>query len=102
MKLPRISGLEVLRRLRAEPRTRPIPMVILTTSVEEQDVVAGYNLEANSYIRKPVDFSQLAEVQRHTGLYWLVNNKPPCWPEWNDGKVFAGFGNRGRGRPCPF
>jgi DNA-binding response OmpR family regulator len=77
LKLPKIGGLDVLRRLRAESSTRLIPVVILTSSVEEQDVISGYNLGCNSYIRKPVDFSQFAAAVRTLGLYWMVLNEPP-------------------------
>jgi len=77
LKLPRLDGLEVLRRLRADARTRLLPVVILTTSTEEQDVIAGYNLGANGYVRKPVDFTQFAEAVRYLGLYWLVLNEVP-------------------------
>ena len=77
LKLPRIDGLEVLRRIRADPRTCLQPIVILTSSREEQDIVNGYSLGANSYIRKPVDFSQFMEAIRQLGLYWLVLNEPP-------------------------
>jgi two-component system response regulator len=77
LKLPRIGGLEVLRQLRADPRTRHLPVVILTTSVEERDVIRGYELGCNSYIRKPVDFLQFTEVVKTLGLYWLVLNQPP-------------------------
>ena len=77
LKLPKIDGLEVLRRIRADPRTRLQPIVILTSSREEQDIVTGYSLGANSYIRKPVDFSQFMEAIRQLGLYWLVLNEPP-------------------------
>jgi two-component system response regulator len=77
LKLPKIGGLEVLRRLREDPRTRLLPVVILTSSVEEQDVVRGYDLGCNSYIRKPVDFEQFTEAVRILGLYWLVLNQPP-------------------------
>jgi two-component system response regulator len=77
LKLPKIDGLEVLRRVRDEPRTRLLPVVILTASSEEQDLIASYGLGANSYIRKPVDFRQFAEAVRQLGLYWLVLNVPP-------------------------
>ncbi|MBI2353409.1 MAG: response regulator [Deltaproteobacteria bacterium] len=77
LKLPKIGGLEVLRRLRDDPRTRLLPVVILTSSVEEQDVIRGYDLGCNSYIRKPVDFEQFTEAVKILGLYWLVLNQPP-------------------------
>lgn len=76
LKLPKIDGLEVLRRLRNDERTRLLPVVILTSSKEEQDVVNGYSLGANSYIRKPVDFTQFMEAIRQVGLYWLMMNEP--------------------------
>jgi CheY-like chemotaxis protein len=76
LKLPKIDGLEVLRRIRAEERTRLLSVVILTSSKEEQDLINGYSLGANSYIRKPVDFAQFAEAIRELGLYWLVLNEP--------------------------
>jgi two-component system response regulator len=75
LKLPKLDGLEVLRRLRADPRTALQPVVILTSSKEEQDMIAGYKLGANSYVRKPVDFDQFIEAARQLGLYWLLLNE---------------------------
>ena len=77
LKLPKVDGLEVLRRIRADERTRLLAVVILTSSNEEQDLLEGYKKGANSYIRKPVDFNQFAEAIRQLGLYWLVLNEPP-------------------------
>ncbi len=77
LKLPKVDGLEVLRRLRADQGTRPLPVVILTSSTEEQDVLKGYGLGANSYIRKPVDFDEFTEAARQLGVYWLVLNQGP-------------------------
>ncbi len=77
LKLPRIDGLEVLRRVRADERTRLLPVVILTSSREQQDLIDGYGCGANSYIRKPVDFAQFVEAVRQLGLYWLVLNETP-------------------------
>lgn len=77
LKMPKIDGLEVLRRLRADERTKLVPVVILTSSKEEQDLVNAYALGANSYVRKPVDFNQFVEAARHLGLYWLVLNEAP-------------------------
>ena len=77
LKLPKVDGLEVLRRLRANDRTSLLPVVILTSSKEEQDLLNGYKLGANSYIRKPVDFGQFVEAVRQLGLYWLVLNESP-------------------------
>lgn len=77
LKLPRIDGLEVLRRLREDERTKLLPIVILTTSNEEQDMLNSYSLGCNSYIRKPVDFVQFSEAIRQLGMYWLLMNEPP-------------------------
>jgi two-component system response regulator len=77
LNLPLLSGLEVLRRLRADERTRLLPVVILTSSKEEQDLIEGYRLGANSYVRKPVDFAEFLEATRQLGLYWLVLNEAP-------------------------
>lgn len=77
LKLPKVDGIEVLRRLRADERTRLVPVVVLTTSTEESDLLQSYRHGANSYIRKPVDFGQFAEAIRQLGLYWLVMNEPP-------------------------
>lgn len=77
LKLPKVDGIEVLRRLRAAPQTRLTPVVVLTSSKEETDLIASYQLGANSYIRKPVDFIQFTEAVKQLGLYWLVLNEPP-------------------------
>ncbi len=75
LKLPKIDGLEVLRAVRADERTKLLPIVVLTSSIEEQDLMTSYGLGANSYIRKPVDFDQFLEAVRQLGLYWLVLNQ---------------------------
>lgn len=77
LKLPKVDGLEVLRRVRADPRTRLLPVVILTSSKEDRDLVESYGRGANSYVRKPVDFAAFVEAVRQLGLYWLVLNEPP-------------------------
>ena len=80
LKLPRMDGLHVLERVRAHPRTRLLPVVILTSSIEEQDLVNTYSRGANSYIRKPVDFQEFVDAVRQLGLYWLLLNQPPPPP----------------------
>ena len=77
LKLPKVDGLEVLKHIRKDPRTRLLPVVMLTSSKEERDVIASYDLGANSYVRKPVDFSEFVEAARQLGLYWLVINEAP-------------------------
>lgn len=77
LKLPKVDGLEVLRRIRSNDNTRTLPVVILTSSREEQDLIQSYSLGANSYVRKPVDFTQFIEAVLNLGLYWLVLNEAP-------------------------
>jgi CheY-like chemotaxis protein len=77
LKLPKIDGLEVLRRLRADQRTRRLPVVVFTSSSEEEDMINSYSLGANSYVRKPVQFEQFLEATKQLGLYWLVLNEAP-------------------------
>jgi CheY-like chemotaxis protein len=77
--LPRLSGLDVLRRLRADPRTANLPVVMLTSSDEERDRLASYEHGANSYVRKPIKFSELAEMVSRLGVYWVATNEPPDW-----------------------
>jgi two-component system response regulator len=77
LKLPKVDGLEVLERMRSDPRTRLVPVVVLTSSDEERDLVSSYRLGANSYIRKPVDFAEFLDATRQLGMYWLVLNQPP-------------------------
>jgi len=77
LKLPKVDGLEVLQRVRADERTKLVPIVVLTSSKEERDMVNSYKFGANSYVQKPVDFTQFIEAARQLGLYWLVINEPP-------------------------
>ncbi len=77
LKLPKVDGLQVLERLRAEPQTRHVPVVVLTSSNQDQDMLRSYDLGANGYVRKPVDFEQFLEAARQLGLYWLVLNEVP-------------------------
>ena len=77
LKLPKLSGLDVLKRMRADPRTRRLPVVVLTSSNEERDMVSSYDLGANSFVRKPVDFAEFMDAAHQLGLYWLVLNSQP-------------------------
>jgi two-component system response regulator len=90
LKLPKVDGLEVLKRLKADARTRTIPIVILTSSKEERDLIMGYGLGANSYIQKPVDFEKFRETIKTIGLYWLVINQIPV----SNGLAHAASGNQ--------
>src|SRR6202007_1051077 len=82
LKLPKINGMEVLTQVKQDPRTKTIPIVIMTSSKEERDLVASYSQGANSYIQKPVDFEKFRDTVKTVGLYWLVTNQPP--PVFND------------------
>ncbi|MBI3776454.1 MAG: response regulator [Gammaproteobacteria bacterium] len=77
LKLPKVDGLEVLRRIREHERTRILPVVILTSSKEQQDLIAGYRFGCNAYVRKPVDFDEFLQAARQLGLFWLLTNSPP-------------------------
>jgi CheY-like chemotaxis protein len=79
LKMPKLNGIEVLRAMKADPRTRAIPVVILTSSAEESDITQSYNLGVNSYLVKPVNFEKLTQVVVQAGLYWLVTNKVPTY-----------------------
>ncbi len=80
LKLPKVDGLEVLRRIRADDRTKLLPVVVLTASKEEEDVLRSYTLGANAYVRKPVVFAEFAEAAKTLGLFWLLMNEPPPLP----------------------
>jgi two-component system response regulator len=80
LNLPKVNGLEVLQRIRADERTRMLPVVILTSSDEERDIIKGYSLGANSYVRKPVDFVEFTDAAKQLGLYWLLMNRAPPTP----------------------
>ena len=82
LKLPKVDGLEVLQRIKTDPRMRIIPVVVLTSSREQRDIVESYQLGVNSYIVKPVDFDQFTEAMRQLGLYWALLNQPPILPSW--------------------
>jgi two-component system, response regulator len=81
LKLPKVDGLEVLRRIRADPRTRVLPVVVLTSSNEDEDLRRAYDLGANGYVRKPVTFSEFTEAVHTLGLFWLLLNQPPPEPQ---------------------
>jgi two-component system, response regulator len=81
LKLPKVDGIEILRQLKSDPRTKTIPVVILTSSKEERDLVRSYDLGANSYIQKPVDFEQFRQTVKTVGLYWMVINQRPVITE---------------------
>jgi two-component system, response regulator len=89
LKLPKVDGIEVLRQVKADARTKTIPIIIMTSSKEERDLVAGYKLGANSFVQKPVDFEQFRDMVKTIGLYWLVINLPPA----QDSKILAGVGH---------
>ncbi|MEI6563141.1 MAG: response regulator [bacterium] len=78
IKLPKLDGLETLRRIRSDVRTKLLPVVVLTSSLEDQDILKSYSLGANSYVRKPVDFQKFIDAVKHLGIYWLAINQPPC------------------------
>jgi two-component system, response regulator len=93
LKLPKVDGMEVLKVVKSDPRTKSIPVVIMTSSKEERDLVTSYNLGANSYIQKPVDFDQFRDTVKSVGLYWLVINQPPVT---DDTKTLAGMAHEDR------
>lgn len=90
LKLPKVDGIEVLRQIRQDPHTKALPVVILTASREEQDMVNGYRLGVNSYIQKPVDFDQFRDTIKQIGLYWLVVNQPPPPQAFEPGRTKSG------------
>lgn len=86
MKLPKLDGLGVLRRMRADKRTKRLPVVMLTSSREESDVASSYDLGANSFVRKPVDFGEFVDAAKRLGIYWLIMNEPPPGRQRDDGR----------------
>jgi two-component system response regulator len=82
LKLPKVDGMQVLKQVKGDPRTRTIPVVMMTSSREERDMVSGYNLGVNSYLQKPVDFDEFRKMVKLLGLYWLVTNRPPLTNGW--------------------
>ena len=90
LKLPKVDGLEVLKRLRSDERTKLLPVVILTSSKEREDMVEGYGLGANSYVRKPLDYKDFLDAIRNIGIYWLAINKPPPEPHLPRGRAANG------------
>lgn len=90
LQLPKINGLEVLQKIKSSPKTQMIPVVILTTSTEQQDLVESYNLGCNSYIQKPVDYDEFLNVIQQLGMYWLVINSPPPLSAAYDGQPHSG------------
>ncbi|MGB7600031.1 MAG: response regulator [Candidatus Sulfotelmatobacter sp.] len=87
LKLPKVDGLEVLRAMRADERTKTIPVVILTSSKEQKDLITGYNLGVNAFVQKPVDFEQFGEAIRHIGMFWMLVNQPPPPGTFAEGKA---------------
>jgi two-component system response regulator len=91
LKLPKVDGIEVLRQIRRDPRTRFVPVVVLTTSSEERDIVEAYKLRVNSYIVKPVDFDQFNDVAKYLGFYWLLLNRQPATASRSSSETISDF-----------